>query len=48
MERLINLVKANRTKSAEEISKIIFTTVDEFGNNKKWKDDATVVIIKKL
>jgi sigma-B regulation protein RsbU (phosphoserine phosphatase) len=48
IERLINLVKEHRTKSAQDITELIFATVDDFGNHKKWKDDATVVIIKKL
>jgi len=46
-ERLKKLVTKNLDKDAEEILKIIFQTTNEFGNKSKWKDDATVVVIKR-
>lgn len=48
MERLKELVTKNHNKNAEEILKEIFKTTDEFGDNSKWKDDATVVVIKRV
>lgn len=47
LERLIQLVTDNLDKDAGEILKVIFKTTNEFGNNSKWKDDATVVVIKR-
>ena len=47
IQRLKDLVVANRKKSAEDIVKLIYRTVYDFGNRKTWEDDATVVVIKK-
>ena len=47
-ERLEELIVKNRTKSAEEILNIIFETAIEFGDKTDWKDDVTVVVIKRL
>lgn len=41
------IVKANLTKSAKEILELIFDHVEKFGNNSKWEDDATIMIIKR-
>ena len=46
--RLKNIIINNRDKDADEILKRIFQSVNEFGNKRKWKDDATVVLIKRI
>lgn len=46
--RLKQVVIENQDKSANEILRIIFSTVFEFGNRTKWEDDCTLVIIKRL
>ena len=43
-----NLVLENQNKSAEAIVKQVFKTVYDFGKQKPWEDDATLVVIKKL
>ena len=48
LERMKELVVNNQNKSAEEIVKLIFKTVYDFGKRASWEDDATVVVIKKL
>jgi len=46
--RLKELVLKNQDKSAEEIVQQVFKTVYDFGKQKPWEDDATLVVIKKL
>jgi len=46
--RLKKLVIRNQQKNAQEILDLIFNTVFQFGHGKKWDDDATVVVIKRL
>lgn len=48
MERFIEIVKKEKNKTAGEIVEAIFNNAAEFGNNSKWKDDVTVMIIKYL
>ncbi|MFH1196783.1 MAG: PP2C family protein-serine/threonine phosphatase [bacterium] len=48
LERLYNIVIENRSSSSKEILDAIFNAVSEFGDFKKWQDDTTVVIIKRL
>ena len=48
MERLKEIVAQNMDKDAEEILNSIFRAANDFGKGKKWKDDATVVVIKRL
>jgi sigma-B regulation protein RsbU (phosphoserine phosphatase) len=48
LERLQKVVLQNKDKSAEEILNLIFKTADDFGKGKKWKDDATAIVIKRL
>jgi sigma-B regulation protein RsbU (phosphoserine phosphatase) len=43
IERVKDLIKDNRNKSAEGISKLIFAELEKFGNQ---KDDNTLLIIK--
>jgi sigma-B regulation protein RsbU (phosphoserine phosphatase) len=38
----------NKEKSADEILKAVFQAAEDFGENRKWKDDATVVVIKRI
>ena len=47
-ERLKKIVVDNLDKSANEIMEIIFEASHVFGNSKKWEDDATVVVIKRI
>ncbi|MBN1465618.1 PP2C family protein-serine/threonine phosphatase [candidate division KSB1 bacterium] len=46
--RLQKSVMENRQKSAKKICDLIFEDAFIFGNRTKWKDDATVVVIKRL
>jgi len=46
-ERLKRVVSENKEKEAEEILNLIFSAADKFGKEKKWGDDATVVVIKR-
>jgi phosphoserine phosphatase RsbU/P len=48
IERLKKVVIQNQKLNSEGILKVIFQTADEFGSKKKWKDDATAVVIKRL
>lgn len=48
LKQLQKLVQQNREKSAKELVTLIFDRIYEFGNKRKWTDDATVVIIKRL
>lgn len=47
MNRLRNLIRQNKHKSAQEILDAILNEANEFGKLKKWEDDATIVVIKK-
>ncbi|NIR46933.1 PP2C family protein-serine/threonine phosphatase [candidate division KSB1 bacterium] len=48
IKRLKNLVKQNQHKSAQDILDLIFAEVDEFGNHRKWEDDSSLVVIKRI
>lgn len=48
LKRLKNIIKKNREKTAAEILNDIFEEASEFGEDTKWKDDATVVVIKRI
>ena len=48
LERLQKVVLQNKDKTANEILQLIFKTADDFGKGKKWKDDATAIVIKRL
>ena len=48
IDRLKEVVIENQSKDAEEILKLIFDKVYEFGNRSKWDDDSTLVVIKRL
>ncbi len=48
MEGLKKVILKNKDKEAEEIMDAIFLTANKFGNSKKWKDDATIVVFKRL
>ena len=47
IERLKRLVKRNKEKTPAEIIDLIFKSVFEYGKNRQWEDDATVVVIKR-
>jgi hypothetical protein len=47
IERLKKIVIQNQKFSSEGIIKAIFQAADEFGSKKKWKDDATAMVIKR-
>ena len=46
--RLKKVITTNKEKSSDEIMNSIFNAADDFGKSKKWKDDATVVVVKRL
>ena len=46
--RLKELVVANQEKSAEEIVRLCFRRVYDFGSRTSWNDDATLVVIKRV
>ncbi|NWF89155.1 MAG: PP2C family protein-serine/threonine phosphatase [Ignavibacteriaceae bacterium] len=48
LDNLKSVVQQNQKLSAEEILKSIFSAADEFGGRKKWKDDATAMVIKRF
>jgi sigma-B regulation protein RsbU (phosphoserine phosphatase) len=45
---LIRLVRANETRSAEEILDAVFEATQQWGDGRTWDDDATAVIVKRL
>jgi serine phosphatase RsbU (regulator of sigma subunit) len=47
LNRLKNLIKQNKHKSANEILDVILNEANVFGKSKKWEDDATIIVIKK-
>ena len=47
LERLKKVVLENQQSEAKKIVEIVFKTVFEYGNSKKWDDDATVVVVKR-
>lgn len=48
VERLKTTVIENLDKNAAEIMNLIFEASHDFGDGKKWEDDATIAVIKKL
>jgi serine phosphatase RsbU (regulator of sigma subunit) len=44
IERLLNIIKTNRQRSASELQRIILSAVLEFGHQ-RLSDDATLMII---
>ncbi len=48
IRRLKKLVEKHQEKSAQEIMDLVFEKVYEYGNRRKWEDDCTVVVIKRL
>ncbi len=47
-ESLIAVICQNRQKNAAEIIEEIFSAVKEFGNNRPYEDDVSVMVIKRL
>lgn len=47
LSRLEELLVQHQTKSAQNILETIYQTVFAFGKQAKWKDDVTVVVVKK-
>jgi serine phosphatase RsbU (regulator of sigma subunit) len=45
---LEKLIVQHQEKSAQKILEVIYHTIFAFGNQTKWQDDITVVVIKKL
>ncbi|MDZ7271146.1 MAG: PP2C family protein-serine/threonine phosphatase [candidate division KSB1 bacterium] len=45
--RLKELVREQRGSSAQDIVRVVFERVFEFGNRTPWEDDATLVVIKR-
>lgn len=48
LERLTKIIIKNQNLSAIDIRDSIFSDADLFGGNKKWDDDVTIVVIKRL
>jgi sigma-B regulation protein RsbU (phosphoserine phosphatase) len=46
--RLEKLIVQHQEKSAQNILEVIYQMIFTFGNQTKWQDDITVVVIKKL
>jgi sigma-B regulation protein RsbU (phosphoserine phosphatase) len=47
-ERLKELIMEHKDKSAEDLVKLVFRKVYEFGGRKPWEDDATLVVLRKM
>lgn len=47
VNRLKNLIRQNRHRSAQKILDGILNEANIFGRSKKWEDDATIIVIKK-
>ena len=48
VSRLKELVVKNSKKSPEEIVKLVFKSVYDFGGRTTWEDDATMMVVKRL
>jgi Stage II sporulation protein E (SpoIIE) len=48
LARLENLIVQHQQKSAQKILEVIYQAVFAFGNQAKWQDDVTAVVIKKM
>ncbi len=48
LDRLKKIIIQNRDKNTQEILTLILQEAHDFGTGKKWKDDATAVVIKKI
>ncbi|MFA3783680.1 PP2C family protein-serine/threonine phosphatase [Melioribacteraceae bacterium 4301-Me] len=47
IEGIKDVILKNKNERPQKIIEAVFNTAKSFGNNKKWEDDATVVVIKK-
>jgi sigma-B regulation protein RsbU (phosphoserine phosphatase) len=45
-DSLINLVKANTSLSAEELTEKIYREIENFSKGKKYNDDFTLIVLK--
>ena len=48
IERVKKIIEKNQELPSSKLRDSIFEDADNFGNGKKWDDDATVVVIKRL
>lgn len=48
LTRLGNLIVEHQKSSAQKILEVIYQTVFAFGNQMKWQDDVTVVVVRKM
>ena len=48
IELLKKVILQNQKFNSEKILEVIFESANEFGGKKKWKDDATAVVIKRI
>ena len=46
-QRLINIVKANRTRSSKELCQLILEEVQMHNRSVEYSDDKTILVIKK-
>ena len=47
-ERLVAFLRRHSKESAQEIVKKLFDHLDRYGGRTKWRDDATVILLKRL
>ncbi len=47
LERIKKTIVENKDKSVKQIAGEIFKAASKFGNNKKWEDDATLVVLRR-
>jgi sigma-B regulation protein RsbU (phosphoserine phosphatase) len=47
-DRLIEFIRRERNEKAPTIIERLFTDVYKYGSSEKWRDDATVVIVKRV
>ncbi len=47
LERLQELVRQHRTRNTQEIVDLVFDTIYKFGDQTNWRDDTTVLVIKR-
>jgi len=48
LERLTKLIVQHQQKNAQHILDVIYQTLFDFGNQAKWQDDFTAVVVKKI
>ncbi|MBN1894067.1 serine/threonine-protein phosphatase, partial [bacterium] len=47
IQRLQKLIQENQNRSAQELVELVIHSADDFGGQAPWKDDATVMVVKR-